>query len=384
MKLLYCIPSLANAGGMERVLSEKVNYLVNLRNYEITIVTTDQKDKDVWFALDNRIRLVHFNIDFDAHYAEIFLFKYIMHRRKLKIYKCRLAHLIKDLGVNICISLCGKEIDFLSDLDVNCKKIAEIHFSMNNRKQFITSHYKGIFWRFLGDFRTLQLRKATKGLDKLVVLTKADQQQWEQTHNNIVQIPNPNPFLNKDISKLLTKRVISIGKLDAQKGYDMLVEVWRLVAIKHPDWILNIFGEGEWEHFLRDRINELNLSGKINLCGNTIDVVSNYLDSSIYVLSSRYEGMPMVLIEAMSCGLPIVTFDCEYGPGEMVIDGENGFLVPLEDLTKLAEKICVLIENESLRIEMGAKSFEYAKLYSKQPIMNRWIDLFNQIYKAYS
>ena len=384
MKLLYCIPSLANAGGMERVLSEKVNYLVNLRNYEITIVTTDHKDKEVFFALDNRIRLVHFNIDFDGHYSETFLFKYILHRRKLKIYKSRLAHLIKELEVNICISLCGKEIDFLFDLDVNCKKIAEIHFSMNNRKQFITSHYKGIFWRFIGDFRTLQLRKATKGLDKLVVLTKADQEQWEQTHSNIVQIPNPNPIFNKDISKLLTKRVISIGKLDAQKGYDMLVEVWRLVAIKHPDWVLNIFGEGEWEQLLRDRINELNLLGKINLCGKTIDVVSNYLDSSIYVLSSRYEGMPMVLIEAMSCGLPIVTFDCEYGPGEMVIDGENGFLVPFQNLPKLAEKICVLIENESIRIEMGAKSLEYAKLYSKQPIMSRWIDLFNQIYKANS
>lgn len=382
MKLLYCIPSLSNAGGMERVLTEKVNYLVNLNNYEITIVTTDQKEKEVWFTLDNRIRLVHLNIDFESHYSESLFFKYILHRRKLKIYKSRLAHLIKELKVNICISLCGKEIDFLVDLDVKCKKIAEIHFSMNNRKQFIISHYKGIFWRFLGDLRTLQLRKATSGLDKLVVLTKADQVQWEQTHNNIAQIPNPNPFLNNDISNLLNKRVISVGKFDAQKGYDMLVEVWSLVAVKHPDWVLNIFGEGEWEQLLRDRIKDLNLLGKINLCGKTIDVVTNYLDSSIYVLSSRYEGMPMVLIEAMSCGLPIVSFSCEYGPGEMIIEGENGFLVPLNNLPKLAEKICVLIENESLRIKMGAKAFECAKLYSKEPIMNKWIDLFNQVCKT--
>lgn len=379
MRLLYCIPSLYNAGGMERVISEKVNYLVNLPNYEITVVTTDQKGKEVQFPLDHRIRLVHLNIDFDGHYSESLFRKYILHQRKLKIYKKSLAQLIEELEVNICISLCGKEIDFLVDLDVRCKKMAEIHFAMNNRKQFLTSHHKGFIWGFLGEIRTLQLKKATKGLDRLVVLTKADQKQWEQSHQNIVQIPNPNPLVNKDFSSLLNKRVISVGKLDAQKGYDMLVEAWGLVAVQHPDWVLDIFGVGEWEHKLGTRIKELDLVGKINLCGKTSDVVSHYLDSSIYVMSSRYEGLPMVLIEAMSCGLPIVSFDCEYGPGEMIIEGESGFLVALNNLPQLAEKICVLIENESLRIKMGAKALEGAKRYSKEPIMKKWIELFDQI-----
>lgn len=379
MKLLYCIPSLYNAGGMERVISEKVNYLVNVPNYEIAVVTTDQKGKEVQFPLDHRIRLVHLNIDFDGHYSESLFRKYVLHKRKLKIYKKSLVQLIEELEVDICISLCGKEIDFLVDLNVRCKKMAEIHFAMNNRKQFLTSHHKGFIWGFLGEIRTLQLKKATKGLDRLVVLTEADQKQWEQSHQNIVQIPNPNPLVNKDFSSLLNKRVISVGKLDAQKGYDMLVEAWGLVAVKHPDWVLDIFGVGEWDHKLGNRIKELDLVGKINLCGRTSDVVSHYLDSSIYVMSSRYEGMPMVLIEAMSCGLPIVSFDCEYGPGEMIIEGESGFLVALNNLQQLAEKICVLIENESLRIKMGAKALECAKRYSKESIMEKWIELFDQI-----
>lgn len=379
MKLLYCIPSLYNAGGMERVISEKVNYLVNLYGYEVTIVTTDQKGKEVWFPLDHRIRLVHLNIDFDGHYSESLFRKYILHQQKIKIYKKRLVRLIEDLDVNICISLCGKEIDFLAGLPVKCKKIAEIHFAINVRKQFIISRHKGFIWRFLGEVRTLQLKKATKGLDRLVVLTKADQEQWKKSHKNTIQIPNPNPLHNRSVSTLLNKRVISVGKLDAQKGYDMLIQVWALVSAKHPDWVLDIFGVGEWEQMLTNTINQLDLAGKINLRGNTTDVVSQYLDSSIYVMSSRYEGLPMVLIEAMSCGLPIVSFDCEYGPREVVIDGESGFLVAQNNIPQLAEKICAVIENVNLREEMGVKALEGVKKYAKEPIMQKWIYLFEQL-----
>lgn len=379
MKLLYCIPSLCNAGGMERVISEKVNYLINLPNYEITIVTTDQKGKDIRFPLDKRIRLVHLNIDFDGHFSENLFKKYILHQRKIKIYKRKLVQLIKELEIHICLSLCGKEIDFLASLPVKCKKIGEIHFAMNVRKQFLTSRKKGFLWSFLGEIRTRQLKKATKGLDTLVVLTKADLEQWQPTHKNTIQIPNPNPLDNKSVSTLLNKRVISVGKLDAQKGYDMLVEAWQLVAIRHPDWVLAIFGEGEWESKLRSRIKELDLEGTINLCGNTVDIVSQYLDSSIYVMSSRYEGLPMVLIEAMSCGLPIVSFDCEYGPRELIIEGKSGLLVPPNNLEQLAEKICILIEDENLRIKMGIKALEGVRKYAKEPIMHQWIDLFEQL-----
>jgi glycosyltransferase involved in cell wall biosynthesis len=379
MKLLYCIPSLCNAGGMERVISEKVNYLINLPNYEITIVTTDQKGKGIRFSLDKRIRLVHLNIDFESHFSENLFRKYILHQRKIKIYKKNLIQLIKELEVNICLSLCGKEIDFLASLPVKCKKIGEIHFAMNVRKQFLTAHHKGFIWSFLGEMRTQQLKKVTKGLDRLVVLTKADHEQWEQSHQNIIQIPNPNPLVNMESSTLMNKQVISIGKLDAQKGYDMLVEAWQLVVIRHPDWVLAIFGEGQWESKLRSRIKELDLVGKINLYGNTTDVVSQYLDSSIYVMSSRYEGLPMVLIEAMSCGLPIVSFDCEYGPRELIIDGESGLLVNPNNLEQLAEKICFLIENENIRIKMGVKALEGVRKYAKEPIMNKWIDLFEKL-----
>ncbi len=383
MKILYCIPSLSNAGGMERVITEKVNYLIQLPGYEITIVTTDQNGRPIYFSLDEKIQLIHLDIDFDGHFSENLLKKYFLHQKKLKIYKQKLISILKQLQVDICISFCGKEIEFLANLNVKCKKIAEIHFAMNVRKQFITSRHKGYLWSLLGEIRTQQLKKATKGLDKLIVLTKADQKQWEFSHKNVIQIPNPNPLENQEFSTLLNKRIISVGKLDPQKGFDMLIEAWALVVDKHSDWVLDIFGEGEWELMLQNRINELNISDQIKLRGKTSDVVSYYLGSSVYVMSSRYEGLPMVLIEAMSCGLPIVSFDCEYGPREVITDGKNGFLVVPNNYIELAEKICILIENEKLRLQMGRQSLEDVEKYAKEPIMQKWIILFDELMKAF-
>jgi len=381
MKLLYCIPALYNAGGMERVLTEKVNFLSNLPNYEIIIVTTDQQGLPIRFELDKRIQIIHLDIDFNGHFAYNLIKKFILHKHKLKIYRTKLRSLIKDFNVDICISLCGKEIEFLDTLPVNCKKIAEIHFAMNNRKQFIISRHKGLLWPLLGEIRTHQLIHSVQGLDKLVVLTHEDKLQWESKHSNVVQIPNPNPLHNTHISMLNEKRVITLGKLDVQKGYDMLVDAWELVALKHPDWKLDIYGIGEWEQMLTNRIVELKLEKTLNLRGLTDDVASEYIKSSIYVMSSRYEGLPMVLIEAMSCGLPIISFDCEHGPREIIQDGINGYLVPVNNIKQLAEKIIFLIEHELIRKKMGKQATISALRFSKEPIMKRWIELFETTIK---
>ena len=379
MRLLYCIPSLYNAGGMERVITEKVNFLINTPNYEITILTTDQQGETNYFQLDSRVNVIHLNINFKAHFSYGLIKKYLSHKRKLKFYEKKLAQIINKLEIDICISLCGKEIEFLDKLKVNCKKVAEIHFAMNVRKQFLTARHNSHFWQLLGDIRTKQLKQSVKGLDKLVVLTKADLQQWAKTHKNVIQIPNPNPLNNSKYSLLDQKQVISVGKLDPQKGYDLLVEAWSLVVLKHPNWVLNIFGKGELKQKIIDKIEEFNLIGKVNLCGLTNNVVDNYLKSSIYVMSSRYEGLPMVLIEAMSCGLPMVSFDCEFGPREVIKNKENGFLIEPNNINKLADKICLLINDENLRKEMGAKSIESAKRFSKEKIMEEWLKLFKEI-----
>lgn len=379
MNLLYCVPALYNAAGTERVLTEKVNYLAKLSSYKIIIVTTEQMGKPVFFELNNNIDILHLDVDFDSHYDYSLPKKWRLHKRKLKIYRRKLIEIIKEKNIDICISLCGKEIEFLNKLPVDCKKVAEIHFSMNSRKLFMTSHYKGVIWRFLGNIRTWQLRRSVQSLDRFVVLTVQDKLQWEKANVKASHIPNLNPLKNEETAQLENKRIISVGRLDEQKGYDMLIDTWAIVSQKHPDWILDIFGIGKLEAVLQDRIIELNLVDKVNLKGLTKDVVANYLESSAYVMSSRYEGLPMVLIEAMSCGLPIVSFDCEFGPREVISDGIDGFLVKPNDVQALADKICLLIEDERLRKKMGIRALEKSSQYATNAIMPKWISLFEEL-----
>lgn len=380
MKIVYCLPALYNPGGMERVLTEKVNYLIT-QGFDVTIITTDQKGRENYFKLLPPVKLVDFELNFEDHFNVNLLKKTQSHYKKTSLYKKKLYNYLIRNEVDICISLCGKEIDFLTSLTDQSIKMAEIHFSMNNRKLFIMARHQGLMWRLIGDFRTWQLKRATRQLEKLVVLTEQDAKDWLKTHDNILSIPNPTPFVCDMFADINSKTAISVGKLDEQKGYDYLLKSWKIVCEKHPDWKLKIFGKGAWHDQLTSYINQNELNGVVELCGTTTDIKKEYLNSALYVMSSRYEGLPMVLIEAMACGLPLISFDCECGPRAVINNGENGYLVPVGNIEGLADKICSLIENEDLRQQMSQKSKEYSVRYSPEIIMNQWVDLFESLEK---
>lgn len=377
-KIVYCIPFLYNSGGMERVLTEKVNYLATVGDYDITIITTDQINKPVYFPLDSRIKVVDFDLNFSGHYGYGLLKKYWVHRKKLAQYKCKLETFLLENEIDVCVSLGGKEIDFLTSLKDMSRKIAELHFSKNHRTQFLQAHKQGLFWKWIGMFRTWQLERVTQGLSKLVVLTQQDLNDWLKTNRNVISIPNPSPLAPQKISDVENSRVITVGRLDAQKGYDYLIDAWNIVAKDFPDWKLDIYGNGSLRDSLRKQILDYGLEDKICLKGTTKDIEKEYLSSSIFVMTSRYEGLPMVLIEAMSCGLPIVSFDCECGPREVVHDGKNGFLVSTFDIESLADKLMLLMKDASQRKRMGKESRNISRKYDINVIMQRWISLFNE------
>ena len=377
MKLVYCVPALYNPGGMERVLTEKVNYLVGTGKYDITIVTTDQNGRPAYFPLDDRIKLVDFGLNFEAHFACGLLKKTWLHYKKQSMYKRKLQDYLMECKADICISLCGKEIDFLTSLKDGSRKMAEIHFSKSFRLQFFESHKRGLLWKWIGQLRTGQLEKATKKLDTLVVLTQQDLKDWLQTNKNAICIPNPSPLQVVEHADWDSKRVIAVGRLDAQKGYDYLIKIWRVVAERFPDWRLDIYGRGELESDLRKQIYDAGLADCVSLKGVTQNVVKEYLSSSIFVMSSRYEGLPMVLIEAMACGLPLVSFDCECGPRDVIQDGVNGFLIPTFDVEGFADKLMCLMGDRQLRELMGVKGKEMSGRYAIDAIMQQWINLFD-------
>src|SRR5690606_22031800 len=207
-----------------------------------------------------------------------------------------------------------------------------------------------------------------------------DLKQWRITNDNVVQIYNFSSLLSPKKALLNNKTLIAVGRLDAQKGFDILLDVWNKVNIQLVDrWILNIYGDGDEKEKLNAKIKNLKLSDSVFLKGVSNHISDEIAQSSIFVLSSRYEGFPMVLLESLSCGVPIVAFDCKTGPNEIIENNDCGYLVPLYEVDTMAEKILLLINNSADRKSKGEKSLEKSKLYSKKVIMNQWEKLFSDV-----
>ncbi len=208
---------------------------------------------------------------------------------------------------------------------------------------------------------------------------KEDKKNWKL--ENIKVIPNSLTFFPKEYSKCNSKKAITIGRLVEVKGYDILIDIWNIVSKKYPDWILEIYGDGQERENLQNKIDALKLKEKIILKGFVKNVKKAYLESSIYILTSRSEGMPMVLLEAMSCGLPVVSFDSPTGPKDIIKDGEDGFLIKFGDIEKMAERIEELISNEEKRKQFGINARKNIQRFSPEKIMNRWKNLFEEVNK---
>lgn len=380
MNIVYCIPQLYNAGGMERVLTQKANYLASLPDKHITIVTTEltPAGKQVsYFPLDKRVKVVELNIDFDADFHAPLLRKFINHRRRQKIYRRKLQKLLTDTQADVCISLCGKEIAFLGSLNVPCRKLAEIHFAMTQREQLLMQFHKGPFWRLLGKIRTRQLQRAVRKVQKLVVLTHADEQQWRKAGvTNTVCIPNPTTIMPDKCGGHERKTILSVGRLHPQKGYDLLLHAWSQVASSHPDWKLQIVGEGDERQHLSALANELGIAHSVQMNGLSTDLTADYCRSGLFVLSSRYEGLPLALIEAMSCGCCCLAFDCPHGPAELISNRQTGILLPPEDTHALAQAINLYINTPEQRKKLGDAAYAYAKAhFALEPVMAQWLRL---------
>jgi glycosyltransferase involved in cell wall biosynthesis len=362
---------MAGSGGMERVVSQKINYLSELENYELTIITAEQHERPYYFYLSPKIKKVDLNIEFHNERNRFAL---------KKEFKEKLSDFLCHNQMDICISTGGQELYFLPTIKDGSKKIVEFHFAFDINEQWIRTVHSGLFWHLFGKLKTFRMVCAAKYFDKIVVLTKTDLSIWSKLCRHVVQIYNPITIKISRFSTCEHKIVIAVGRLDPQKGFDYLIDSWGKIAGKYPDWQLNIFGEGPERHNLEIQIEKSNLGSHVFLRGATSNILDEYINSSIFVLSSRYEGFPLVIEEAMSCGLPIVSFDCPSGPSELVKDGLNGFLIPIVgDVKNMASHIEKLIRDVELRKEMGRKSLVFSLQLSEQAIMNKWIQVFTSM-----
>lgn len=368
MKIVYCIHSLYNSGGMERIITEKANALSEL-GHHVTVVTADQMNRPIFFPLHPSVSYYDLEINYSENRS--LLKKMCYNHYKFKQHKDKLSRLLHELHPDITISTMGNEFLFLYKIKDGSKKLLEIHFA----KGYRAMRNRQWLWRLIDLYRDKQEELLASRYDKFVVLTQEDRLRWKNA-DNIIAIPNFLTSYPTRQASLENEVCLAVGRLSYQKGFDMLVKSWKLIHDQFPNWKLNIYGGGELYDFLNALIDSLGLKGTVRIYPPTTQIGNAYLESSIMLVTSRYEGFSLVILEAHSYGLPVVSFACKCGPRDLIKDGVDGFLVENNDIETFAHKVMGLMGNMSKREEMGQAAYKSSLDYSKERIMAQWLDLF--------
>lgn len=376
MKIIYCTHSTCNPGGMERVLLNKVTYLSQLPGWKVAVVTTDQHQRPPFYPFPEKVRMTDLGINYSEDNGKGAWKKITGYLRKRKEHKRKLTALLLKEKPDIVVSIYPSESSFIPDIKDGSKKVLELHYCKFFRLQY---GRKGLLG-WIDKLRTRQDEQIVRRFDKFVVLTNEDRGYWGNLPN-IEVIPNAAMHVSDAYSDVMNKRVIAVGRLDYQKGFDRLVQAWQLVRHtgKFTDWKLDIFGQGEWREMLQQMIDKAELQDSVRLNRPTKQIGEEYVKSDMLVMSSNYEGFPMVMIEAMACGLPVVSFDYKCGPKDIIQPGINGLLVPNGDIQALADAMMKVMEDEAYRKMLSLNARKVVDTYSEQAVMSQWIRLFTSI-----
>ena len=361
--LLYITNAIDGSGGLERVLSVKTKVLAEDYGYDIHVVTLNQKSKtDLFFSFSEKI--IQHNLEVSGNTIQ-YISKYISGIKKVVSEIKPNIILVCDDGLKAFFlpQILGNKIPIIYERHVS--KLIEI----SENQGFI----KGVFTKLkfsLMDF-------LAKDFSKFIVLTEGNKNEWKL--KNLQVIPNPLPFFPAEKSSLENKKVIAVGKQSYQKSYDRLLKSWALLGKEFKDWELHIYGKFDENLGLENLAKDLKIQNQVYFHLPEKNIEEKYAESSIFVLSSRYEGFGMVLIEAMSFGIPCVSFDCNYGPSDIIKDGEDGFLIKNGDEKDFAQKLQELMKDENLRKEMGGKARENVGRFLPENVVKKWDELFKKI-----
>jgi glycosyltransferase involved in cell wall biosynthesis len=362
MKLLYITNGINGSGGLERVLSIKASALADDLGYEVHLLTLNHQNQNTFFKFSDSI-VLH-DIKVAGHPLPYF-----------KSYILGIKNTIQTIQPD-CISVCddGLKAFFLPRIvGRNIPIIYERHVS----KLIEISENQGFINKGLTYLKFFLMDILANDFTKFIVLTNGNHKEWRA--KNLEVIPNPLPFFPEDKSLLENKKVIAVGKQSYQKSYDRLLESWSLLDREFQDWELHIYGKIDESLYLKKLAEKLNIENQVFFHHPTLNIEDKYRESSIFVLSSRFEGFGMVIIEAMSFGIPCVSFDCNYGPADIITDEKDGFLIENGNLKEFAEKLQLLMKDKSLRHQFGENGRENVKRFLKQNVVKQWDELFKKI-----
>lgn len=350
--LAFYIANFNHAAGTERCLSIIASKLAS--NYKVSIISVNE-GLDPYFSINPNIKLYSLEAEKITKHKTLPILRRLLKLHKLLKFDCIIV-------VDICIYLPV----FLFKIFTHIKTIAWEHFNCEIERSKIDM---------------ISRKLAVKNANKIIVLGKNDLLNYKKKFpklSHIDYIYNPIAFDIINNFNVCSRRIIAAGRLEKQKGFDLLIEVWKLIEPLSKDWELDIFGEGSLELELKNQINKYGLK-KIHIKGFANDLQKELKNAGIFAFSSRYEGFGLVLLEAQAQGLPIISFNCKEGPAEIIDDGVNGFLVDPEDVNDFAEKLLKLMLNDNLRISFSKNSQKDLYRFNLDNITNKWVEVLNEI-----
>lgn len=373
MKIIYIVRSLHPVGGIERTLSDKANWMVG-QGHQVMFVTYMQGNDSIYFPIDKRVLLYDlacstFSLYKHPAYSRFFHFRKLQNRLRE-----RLKIVFDDFSPDVVVVAIPSAEDFVWDLmkvTQNAKVIIESHVAFD---YFLIG--KSFTDRLL--YVLFSPLKAIRKADLLIALTEHDASCWRRHRiKNIQVLPNPVTYYADSINDIKKERcrIIAVGRLASQKRFDRLIEAFTLISNRYPEWYIDIYGEGELHETLKNLITVKGLTGRVKLLNFVQDIYTEYKRSQFIVLSSDYEGFGLVIIEAMACGIPVVSTDCPFGPSDIIDNGETGLLAKME-IEDLAEKMEWMMSHEKERVVMGGNAYKKAAQYRKEVVMPRWEEVY--------
>lgn len=369
MRILYIFRSLAVWGGIERILVDKMNYLSEMSDMEVYMLTTDQGTHPFTYMLNKKVQVEDLSICFYRQYQYGFFRRLFVRRQMVWRYKQLLADKIKTIRPDIVVCTTADMISIVGKVKGAIPLVVESHSICCRTINYGRNYLHKVINRF---FFLRSLKKA----DAVVALTQGDAKEWKKFHPLVVVIPNMVHLSQGIVSKSISRNVLFVGRFDYQKRVQEAIRIWSMIRPKYPDWVLDIYGEGELQKDIEDAAKRV---GGISVNPPTTFIFDCYQKSSILISTSLFEPFGLVIPEAMSCGLPVVAYDCKYGPADIITDGVDGFLIKHDDTCAFVEKLSLLMSNQELRHRMGEAGRRAVIRYNSSQIMPQWINLFQRL-----
>lgn len=370
MRIVYVFRSLAYWGGIERILVDKMNYLASAYGYKVYMLTTDQGSYPIPYQLRPEVHIEDLNICFYQQYLYYGLRRYVLAWKKKRLFRRIMSERLRIMmpDIIVCTTANYVDLDVVVRTKGNTPLVIESHSIL--RRTLVKGGLKRCYANYM-------FRKSFKQAGAIVTLTEKDACEWRKIHSAVMVIPNAVHLNDGDVSSLDKHRVIWVGRFDYQKRPMEVILLWKSIFPKYPDWHLDLYGEGEQASLLEETASSLGMN--IHIHPPTSSIFDCYRKSSLLVSTSLFEPFGLVIPEAMSCGLPVVAYDCPFGPASIISEGINGFLIKMDDREMMIGRLCMLLDDESLRRKMGKDAIVSSSRYSAESIMPMWNDLFNSL-----